>query len=286
MVASLPTDPRRLRLRLGEVTYALEDDKHVIGRSRSCDIRLREDSVSRLHAAFVWRDGALVLEDLGSSNGTYLNGVRVAGPREVADGDDVRFGALRATIERSDAPPPKSAAMPGTGTGSGLTARIAAGSPAGFWRRALAALADTALFTVGSSIPFAPLLATLGAERFLLAPDAIPPGPQTRLVLAGACTALWLVYAGYYFLHGWARRGCTPGMRMCGLRLLDWRQRVPVGYGRALLRMAAGIVTLLTLGLGFLLVAFRRDHKALHDLLAGTTVVRLARPLGSGPTPA
>ena len=63
-----------LCLRLGEVTYALDADKVVIGRSRSCDIRLREDTVSRLHAAFVWQEGNLVIEDLGSSNGTYLNG--------------------------------------------------------------------------------------------------------------------------------------------------------------------------------------------------------------------
>ena len=86
------------------MTYPLDADKVVIGRSRSCDIRLREDTISRLHAALVWKDGGLVVEDLGSSNGTYLNGVRVLEPQPVAIGDVVRFGALRGAVERSDLP--------------------------------------------------------------------------------------------------------------------------------------------------------------------------------------
>jgi len=63
-------------------------------------------------------------------------------------------------------------------------------------------------------------------------------------------------------------------MKICGLRLLDWRQRLPIGYSRAILRLAASFVTVLTLGLGFLLIAVRKDRKSLHDLLAGTMVVR------------
>jgi uncharacterized RDD family membrane protein YckC len=68
-------------------------------------------------------------------------------------------------------------------------------------------------------------------------------------------------------------------MRLCGLRLLDWRRRTPIGHQRAWLRLAAAIVTVLTLGLGFFMILFRRDRKALHDVLAGTQVVRRARAL-------
>ena len=98
---------------------------------------------------------------------------------------------------------------------------------------------------------------------------------------------LWLLYAAYYVLHGWARRGGTPGLRLLGLRLVDWQQRVPIGYLRALLRALALMVTFLTLGFGFLLPLFRKDRKALHDLLAGTSVThRRKKTLGGTATAA
>ncbi len=282
MVESRHSEPVRLRLRLGETIFALDSEKVVIGRSRSCDIRLREDTVSRLHAAFVLRDGALVLEDLGSSNGTYLNGERVLTPCPVSAGDAVRFGSLRGCLEPATAPPPRSSTG-GDGTGDLFTSGLVEAGPAGFGWRMLAVGADTILLALGSAVPFAPLLATLGVERYLLPADAVPPSLEAKSILAGACGALWVVYAFYFLVHGWARRGGAPGMKLCGLRLLDWRQRIPIGYGRALLRLAAALVTVLTLGLGFLLVPLRKDRKSLHDLLAGTMVVRLRRVGGAAP---
>ena len=67
----------------------------MLGRSRFCDIRLQEDTVSRLHAAFLLAGDGVVLEDLGSSNGTFVNGEPVVGARPVVAGDVVRFGATR-----------------------------------------------------------------------------------------------------------------------------------------------------------------------------------------------
>lgn len=275
MAASRPSDLRPLCLRLGETAYPLEAEKVVIGRSRSCDIRLREDTVSRLHAALVWKDGELVIEDLGSSNGTYLNGVRVMDPQKVATGDVVRFGALRGTVERGE---PTGRVRP-LGANAFDDERTP-GVPAGFGWRILALLVDLALFTVGSALPMAPLLVTLVVERYLLPAETLPTTLETKSMLAGACLVLWVLYALLYFVHGWARRGGSPGMKLCRLRLLDWRRRSPIGYSRAVLRLVAGLVTVLTLGLGFLLVPFRRDRKALHDLLAGTLVSRRPAPLG------
>jgi uncharacterized RDD family membrane protein YckC len=264
------------------VTFPLENDKLVIGRSRSCDIRLRADTVSRLHAALVWRNDELVVEDLGSSNGTFVNGERVLSPRAIVAGDSVRFGSLRGTIERSDLP----ASVGDSQSGPDHTSGLIPGDPAGLGWRLLAAVTDVALFSAGSLIPFSPLLVTLLVERYLLSPDALPPTPQTKSVITGACAVLWVVFALYYVVHGWARRGGTPGLRLCGLRLLDWRHRVPIGYPRALLRLVALLVTVLTLGLGYLLIPFRRDRKALHDLLAGTLVTHRAPPLGRAAPPA
>jgi uncharacterized RDD family membrane protein YckC len=272
-----------MRLRLGEITFPLNSEKLIIGRSRSCDIRLREDTVSRLHAALVWRNGELVLEDLGSSNGTFVNGDRVLDPRTLGAGDELRFGALRGTVERADAPP---RARPASQTEYDYTAGLVPGKPAGFGWRLLAAALDTVLFTAGSALPLAPWIAMLLVERFLIGPGKMPPGVQTKALVAGACAVLWLLFAFYYIVHGWARRGSTPGLRLCGLRLLDWRHRLPIGYPRAFLRLAALVVTLLTFGLGFLLVPLRRDRKALHDVLAGTLVTHRALPLGGVSPPA
>ena len=88
-----------MRLALGAEVFPLDGPRLVVGRSRSCDIRLRDDTVSRLHAALVWRGGTLVLEDLGSSNGTMLltslsGTLRLSPhkPHPLQNGDRIRVG--------------------------------------------------------------------------------------------------------------------------------------------------------------------------------------------------
>ncbi|MEW6337877.1 MAG: FHA domain-containing protein [Acidobacteriota bacterium] len=285
MAASPPTDAP-LHLRLGDDVYPLGRPRAVIGRSRSCEIRLKEDTVSRLHAAFVWRGPNLVLEDLGSSNGTFVNGQRITGPQVVTANDAIRFGSLRATIEAVHGSEPQAVPFPTPDRVADYTIGVIVGTPAGVFHRLLAVAVDVVLFAVGSAIPFAPLLGAFIAERHLLAPEVVAPSLNTKAVIAGGCAALWVLYSWYYVIHGWARRGGTPGLRLCGLRLQDWRQTIPIGYPRALLRVVALGVTAATFGLGFLVAAFRRDRRTLHDLLAGTSVVRRARPLGVAGTTA
>jgi hypothetical protein len=71
------------------------DRKVVLGRSRDCDCVLAEPSVSRRHAE-LRRDGARwLLRDLGSRNGTRVNGVRLLDEAEVSPGDRVSFGDAR-----------------------------------------------------------------------------------------------------------------------------------------------------------------------------------------------
>ncbi len=274
MAESRLSSDRRLRLRLGEQSFPLDAEKLVVGRSRSCDLRLRDDTVSRLHAAFVWSDEGLVLEDMGSSNGTFLNGVRILEPHTVALGDDIRFGSLRGTVERWDLRIEETTAS----LGAAVT-EIDLSRAAGFGWRLLAVAVDLILFSAGSAVAFAPWYA--GGRLLRLA--ASGPALQVRSALPGISAALWILFTFFYVVHGWAQRSGTPGLRLLGLRLLDWRHRTPIGYPRAFLRLAALLVTILTLGLGYLVVPFRRDRKALHDLLAGTLVTRRVRPFGGRP---
>jgi FHA domain/Domain of unknown function (DUF1707) len=76
----------------------------VLGRSRACDCVIAEPSVSRRHAA-LRRDGARwILRDLGSRNGTRVNGVRLLDEAEVAPGDRVSFGDARYRLAAAPRP--------------------------------------------------------------------------------------------------------------------------------------------------------------------------------------
>lgn len=64
-----------------------------VGRSRDAELQIDDDSVSRLHALIHHVPGTgFVVEDLGSRNGTTINGGRINGRRELSDGDVIQFG--------------------------------------------------------------------------------------------------------------------------------------------------------------------------------------------------
>lgn len=66
----------------------------TLGRSADCALQLPAASASRRHASVAWRDGAVVLRDLGSTNGTFLNGERVTDEATLRSGDKIRIGGL------------------------------------------------------------------------------------------------------------------------------------------------------------------------------------------------
>ncbi|MBP6629281.1 MAG: GGDEF domain-containing protein [Kofleriaceae bacterium] len=79
--------------------YKLPDHQPaLLGRGKRCDVKLDDDGISRSHARIRHDGGALVVEDLGSRNGTQVNGARVDGPTPLRDGDKIQLG--RTTILR------------------------------------------------------------------------------------------------------------------------------------------------------------------------------------------
>ena len=78
--------------------------RFTIGRTRDCDLCLTDLSVSRRHALLVRREDGWVLSDLGSHNGTRLNGWLVREPVPVRAGDRLEFGSM-AFIIQGDPPP-------------------------------------------------------------------------------------------------------------------------------------------------------------------------------------
>lgn len=70
----------------------IERNRSLVGRAGGVDCRLFGDSVSRRHALMWQEDGAAWVADLDSSNGTFVNGARIAAATEVGDGDIIAFG--------------------------------------------------------------------------------------------------------------------------------------------------------------------------------------------------
>lgn len=92
----------------GQATqYSIHDDELVVGRLPECDIQLSSNMVSRRHAR-VYREGEhVVLEDLGSGNGTFVNGQRVTHPTRLKHEDRIKIGPV---LLRFDAGRPMEAA--------------------------------------------------------------------------------------------------------------------------------------------------------------------------------
>ena len=86
-------------LRAG-AAYDLSDGA-TLGRGDSADIRLQDTFASSAHARLTPQGDVIVLEDLGSTNGTYLNGEPLRGPQPLHVGDSIRIGDSEFTFERA-----------------------------------------------------------------------------------------------------------------------------------------------------------------------------------------
>ncbi len=74
------------------VIFPLEGDQLVIGRDSSNGVAINDAEISRKHSRLSFQGGKYVLEDLGSTNGTFVNGQRLAGPVVLKAGDVVSLG--------------------------------------------------------------------------------------------------------------------------------------------------------------------------------------------------
>jgi len=68
-------------------------DELTVGRAAGCQVTLDDTYASQLHARIFRREGNFLVEDLGSTNGTYLNRHRVSGPMVMQPGDKLQIGS-------------------------------------------------------------------------------------------------------------------------------------------------------------------------------------------------
>jgi predicted component of type VI protein secretion system len=87
------SDQPVLIMREGELAgqqWTISADEFMIGRGGECDLTLPERQVSREHVKILREDGRFILQDLGSKNGTHLNGNQVKGRVPIQDGDEIQ----------------------------------------------------------------------------------------------------------------------------------------------------------------------------------------------------
>lgn len=95
-----PASIRRIRLRSPET---------IIGRQKGCDIRIPSAEVSRRHCLLSFANGQLMVEDLESVNGTFINQVPIKGRQTLQAGDRLKVGPLTFSVDY--AAPPKVQAL-------------------------------------------------------------------------------------------------------------------------------------------------------------------------------
>ncbi len=166
----------------------------VIGRRAECDLVLDDSQVSGRHAEIAATpDGALVLRDLGSTNGTRLDGVRLEGPRTLRGGEEIRIGE---TVLRASTTDPRNApAAPPTAVAGAASAGAAGAADAGaippppasasrIERLRLARTANRALLLAGGAVVVAIIAVVLAVTGVFSSSNEKPTVAQVVKAVA------------------------------------------------------------------------------------------------------
>jgi DNA-binding winged helix-turn-helix (wHTH) protein len=101
-----PRRTSRFHLLVAGNDIALSPGEHLLGRDQDSTVVVPDTAVSRRHARILVRDDSALLEDLGSKNGTFLNGVRLAEPATLRPGDAITVGSITAVFRDLGSPEP------------------------------------------------------------------------------------------------------------------------------------------------------------------------------------
>jgi pSer/pThr/pTyr-binding forkhead associated (FHA) protein len=74
------------------MSFVISGSQAIIGREEGLDIVLQDPESSRRHSRISWQGGRYIVEDLGSTNGTFVNGLQITTPRPLNPGDSIMIG--------------------------------------------------------------------------------------------------------------------------------------------------------------------------------------------------
>jgi len=100
-------DPVGIKLRYRQCLITLRAGKLYLGRSPECELAISDPAVSRRHARLWVSPAQIVIEDLGSQNGVYVNGTRIHGPCELRAGDLLRICTHELELVDVELAPPR-----------------------------------------------------------------------------------------------------------------------------------------------------------------------------------
>ena len=149
-----------------------------------------------------------------------------------------------------------------------MAAMVGTTTYAGFWRRVAAVILDGLIVSV-VTVPL-----TLG----LADGDTYAEAARSSAGSSISTVVTWL----YYALMESSAKQATLGKMALGIIVTDLEGR-RIGFGRATGRYFAKILSALILGIGFLMVAFTQRKQGLHDIIAGTLVIRGQAPSVAAP---
>lgn len=121
-----------LRGRSESEAIPLPEGITIAGRQEDCGLRIASSLVSRRHCQLFEQKGYLIVRDLGSSNGTFVNGKRVQGQQVVESGAELDIGPIKFRVEKIDAPASAavgSRKLSDTAVGGSVTAEPDTGGP-------------------------------------------------------------------------------------------------------------------------------------------------------------
>jgi DNA-binding winged helix-turn-helix (wHTH) protein len=105
---SSPVPPSWSWLSWNDKSLQLVEGENIVGRDPRCTVWIDASGVSRRHARIIVSGAQARIEDLGSSNGTFIRGTRITSSHPLADGDRIELGSTAVTFrEWSDDRPPK-----------------------------------------------------------------------------------------------------------------------------------------------------------------------------------
>ncbi len=151
---------------------------------------------------------------------------------------------------------------------------------AGFWIRLVASLLDTVILAVpiGILVYFLSDGQWMNFDQFQNAmqmaqygnAEALQAMPQTDMTWELLFEALMMLII-IVFWRRWA--GATPGKRILGIEVVNFEDNGALTNKQMIIRYVGYIISTLPFLIGFFMVLFRQDKRALHDLLAGTAVI-------------
>lgn len=87
------------------ILFPITGNRVVLGREETCDIIIQDAEVSRRHSELVWEHNGFLMQDLGSSNGTFVNGVQITTPTRLKPGDVIGLGQTGLVLEMETTSP-------------------------------------------------------------------------------------------------------------------------------------------------------------------------------------